>query len=512
MSSVSPPKWPGKLLRLFINKDYLEEIEGDLEEVFYDDAEYLSLKEARFHYTLGVFKLFRLSLIKNLKWIYKIGLIATTMRTIRLAFRNLLKFKTHSAINLIGLSLGLSIGGLILLYVMDEFSFDNFHAKGDRIYKVVTASPEGGMETNAHPIGYKLKTEFPEVEEVVYVQNPPRGFKVYHEEDRYERNVFFASEGFFDVFTFPLLSGDPATALKNPYTAVISKSVESQFFEGSALGQTLTLRDSIKFKVTGVVDDVPKNSHIQFDILISFSTLPDFRYFSYSDGWGYFNARNYLLLKEGVDGEVFQAKAKNLYDENIGDWLTEMGVSFTTKLIPLNEVYLQPGYGNGLGPKGSLKRVKTVSIIAIFLILLAAINYINLSTARSAFRAKEVGMKKIVGSSRRGIIAQFMTESFLLTIISFLIGLLLISAILPFFNELMVKDYTLLSFLSAKYIVAIGLLVIIVSFLSGYYPAIVISSLNPLSALSGKLNKTFKGLSLRKGLITFQFFVSVKTE
>lgn len=508
MPEVSPPKWSRRLLRLFIHKDYIEEIEGDLEEVFYDDLEQLSAKQASLYYSLGVFKLFRLNLIKNLKWIYKLGLINGIMRTIRLAFRNLLKFKTHSAINLAGLSLGLAIGGLILLYVMDELSFDKFHQNADRIYKVVTASPDGGMETNAHPVGYKLKTEYPEVESVVYIQNPPRGFKVYHNEERFEQKIFFASEEFFDVFSFPLISGDKETALKNPYTAVISKSLEDQFFDGSAIGQTLTIRDSIQFKVTGVVADVPRNSHIQFDVLVSFATFPDFRYFSYSDGWGYFNARNYIMLKEGIDGDAFQAKALNIYDENIGEWLTEMGVSFTTKLIPLNDIYLKASYGNGLGPKGSIKRVRTVSIIAIFLILLAAINYVNLSTARSAFRAKEVGMKKIVGSSRRGIIAQFMTESLLLTIISFLIGLVMISAILPFFNELMIKEYTLLSFITPEYILAIVLLLAVVAFLSGYYPAVIISGLNPLSALSGKLNKTFKGLSLRKGLITFQFFVS----
>lgn len=170
MSEAVPPKWSRKLLRLFIHSEYLEEIEGDLEEIFYDDLEVSSIKEARRSYSLGVLKVFRLSLIKNLKWIYKIGLIVTIMRTIKLAFRNLIKFKTHSAINLIGLSLGLAFGSLILLYVIDEISFDTFHTKGDRIYKVVTSSPDGGMETNAHPIGYQLRTKYPEVESVLYTR------------------------------------------------------------------------------------------------------------------------------------------------------------------------------------------------------------------------------------------------------------------------------------------------------------------------------------------------------
>ncbi len=508
MVNTQPPKWPGKLLRLFLHKDYIEEIEGDMEEVFFDDIEHLSLKEARRHYTLGVFKLFRLSLIKNLKWIYKIGLIITIMRTIRLAFRNLLKFKTHSTINLIGLSLGLSIGGLILLYVLDELSFDNFHEKSDRIYKVVTASPAGGMETNAHPIGYQLRTNYPEVESVLYTRWSSDAFKLNHNGKRYEHKVFYASEEFFNIFSFPLKSGDPETALLEPYTIVITESIEDVYFDGSALGQTLTLRDSVDFKVTGVVKDIPKNSHIQFDLLMSFSTFPDFRYFSYSEGWGNFDVRNYLLLKEGEDKEKFQAKITNLYNDNIGDWLKEMGVEFTTKLIPLNEIYLNETFHNGFGPNGSLKKVKTVSVIAIFLILLASINYINLSTARSAYRSKEVAMKKIVGSSRNGILSQFMIESFLLTMIAFGLAVVIITAVLPFFNELMLKDYSLNSFLNPGFLIGISTLVILVSILSGYYPALVISGLKPLNALNGKLDKTYQGLSLRKMLITFQFFIS----
>ena len=508
MNEITPPKWPGRLLRLFVRKDYIEEIEGDLEEVFYDDLEEFSPRRAKKLYTIGVIKLFRLSLIKNLKWILKIGLIASVMRTIKIAFRNLLKFKVHSAINLIGLSLGLSIGGLTLLYVLEELSFDTFHENGDRIFKIVTASPEGGMETNAHPIGYKLRTEFPEVESVLYTRWASPTFKVNYQNKRYEHKVYYASEEFFHMFSFELKSGDPKTALKDPYSVVITESLEEVYFDGSALGETLTLRDSLNFKVTGVVRNLPENSHIQFDILMSFSTLPDFAYFSYSEGWGYFNIRNYVLLKEGEDPTRFQDKISNLYNDNIGDWLDEMGVSFTTKLIPLKDIYLGESFHNGFGPNGSLKRVKTVSIIAAFLLILACINYINLSTARSTYRAKEVGMKKVVGSSRRSIIGQFMMESFILTLIAFFVGMIMIQVALPFFNELMLKQYTLASFFNISFGIGMVVVILLVSIFSGYYPAWIISSLNPLNALSGKLNSTFQGLNLRKALITFQFFIS----
>lgn len=508
MNETLPPKWSRKLLRLFIHGEYLEEIEGDLEEIFFEDLEIYSVKEAQRRYTLGVFKLFRLSLLKNLKWIYKIGLITNIMRTIKLAFRNLLKFKTHSAINLIGLSLGLAFGSLILLYVLDELSFDNFHEKSDRIYKVMTASPEGGMETNAHPVGYQLRTKYPEVESVLYTRRASSAFKVNYKGERFEHEVFYASEEFFHMFSLPLKSGDPKTALKEPYSIVITESLENVYFEGPALGQTMTLRDSVDFKVTGVMKDLPENSHIQFDLLLSFSTFPDFRYFSYSEGWGNFDVRNYILLKEDVDPIQFQNKITNIYNENVGEWLAEMGVEFTSELVPFNEVYFHEKYYNGFGPNGSLKKVKTVSIIAIFLILLAAINYVNLSTARSSYRSKEVAMKKIVGSSRSGIISQFMLESFMLTLIGFGFAIIIIIAFLPFFNELMGKQYDLGSFLIPKFISGITITILLVSFLSGYYPALVISGLKPLRALNGKLEKTYQGLSLRKMLITFQFFIS----
>lgn len=508
MNHPAPPKWSRRLLRLFISEDYLEEIEGDMEEIFFEDSQLHSRQKARLQYTLGVIKLLRVSLIKNLKWPYRIELIATIMRTIKLAFRNLLKFKVHSTINLIGLSLGLAVGGLILLYVLDELSFDNFHTKGDRIYKVVTASPDGGMETNAHPIGYQLRKNYPEVEAVLYTRAASSSFKLNHKGKRYEHKVFYAGEEFFDIFSFPLKSGDPKTALKAPYSIVITQSIEDTYFDGSALGQTVTLRDSVDFKVTGVVEDLPTNSHIQFDILMSFSTFPDFRYFSYSEGWGNFDVRNYILLKEGVNPADFQTKITNLYNENIGDWLEEMGIEINTQLIPLKDIYLGETFWNGFGPNGSMKKVKTMYIIAIFLILLAAINYINLSTARSAYRSKEVALKKIVGSSKSAIITQFMAESFLLTLIAFGVAIILILSILPFFNDLMLKNYTFESFIDGTFALSIAGLILLVSWLSGYYPALVISNLKPLHALHGKLQKTHNGLSLRKMLITFQFFIS----
>lgn len=510
MSQTSPPHWPRKFLRLFIHKDYIEEIEGDMEEVFFDDQEHLSLKKARFYYTLGVFKLFRFNLIKNLKWIYKINFIAMTLSNIKIAFRTLLKSKTHSIINLIGLAMGLTIGGLIILYVSDEYSFDQFHTKGDRIFKVVTNNSDGGtMETNAWPVGYKLRTEYPEIESVLYTRSAPQSFKVNFKDKKFDQYIHYASEEFFNIFSFDLIDGDEETALSAPYSAVITESLKETFFDGNPIGQILTLRDTLKFQVTGVVKDPPANSHIRFDILLSFSThekLAD--WFSYTEGWGNFNVRNYVLLKEGADPVAVEAKAKSIYVENVGDWLMEMGITFEVDLVPLKKIYLRAGLYNGLGPSGSESQVKTVSLIALFVLLLACINYINLSTARSLNRAKEVGIKKVNGSSRLSLIGQFMVESYLLTFIAFIIALILMYLLLPFFNQLIEKEYSIAYFLDINFLWKIALLGIIIAFLAGFYPALVISGFKPLEAMKGKMNSNPNGIGLRKSLIIFQFFVS----
>lgn len=510
MSDHSPPKWSTRILRALIRGTYLEEIEGDLEEVFQDDLEYDGLRTARRHYNFGVFQAVRPNLIKKIKWLYQLRISNSMARTFRIAFRSLLKFKGHSAINLIGLSIGLAIGGLVLKYALDQFNYDNFHANKDRIFKVVTASNGGGMETNAWPVGQHIKSNYPEVEGVAYARRAPVGFKIFHNQQRYDHNIHFASEDFFDMFSFNLKQGQSESALDAPYSVVITEELADKYFEGDAMGKTLTMRDSLDFTVTGVVENIPVNSHIQFDALVSFNTLIKLGSFSYTEqyGWGTFSVRNYLMLKEGVNSAAFQTKIRNIYEEEVGDWLKEMGVDFTVGLIPLPQVYLDAQYWNGFGPKGSKQELQTLLVIAVFLLLLACVNYVNLSTARAVYRAKEIGIKKVVGSSRKLIIGQFMAESTLLTVFAAIVGLGIITSILPMFNQLMDKQYSPSHFLTPGYLIMMLTLVLSVSFISGFYPALVMSGFKPLQALSGKGLNSKSSAQLRKGLIIFQFFVS----
>jgi putative ABC transport system permease protein len=440
---------------------------------------------------------------------------------LKITLRTLWKHKGYAAINLLGLSLGLTAGIFILMYSLDELSYDKFHERADRIYKVTSGffnpqsgAAEGAMETNAWPVGKVLEKDFPEVEKVLYTRGASF-LQVNYNDKRFSQKIHFAGPEFFELFSFELLKGNPQAALREPYSIVITKAMEEKYFPGQdGLNKSLTLADSMEFVVTGVMKDIPANSHIQLDMLLSFSTFeilsPLFgQPFSYESGWGNFNMRNYVLLKEGVDSKAFMEKARNVYMDRAADMLKSWGTEAYLNFKPLNRLYLTSDAGNGMGPLGSLQRVYLVSGIACFVILLACINFINLSTARSTYRSKEVGLRKVVGSTRSKLIGQFLSESFWLTLVAFIIALALTGLLLPFFNQLLGKSYGLSVLIDPAVAAGIVLLIIAITLLSGYYPAIMMSAMRPAEVLKGKLHTSIRGVQLRRALVVFQFTVSV---
>lgn len=440
---------------------------------------------------------------------------------LKITLRTLLKHKGFTFINLAGLSLGLTAGLFILIYVLDELSYDQFHEKTDRVYRVTTQffNPQSGVqdgssETNAWPVGKVLERDFPEVEKVVYTRGASF-FQVYHENKRFQQKIHFASPEFLDIFSFPLLKGNARTALNEPYSLLITEAMEKKYFgEDDALNKTLILADSIPFLVTGVLKDIPSNSHIQLDMLISFSTFERLSSwfgppFSYDNGWGNMNMRNYVLLKEGVDVEAFIKKARSVYMDRASDMLANWGTEAYLNFEALPELYLTTKSGNGMGPVGSMQRIYLVTGIACFVLLLACINFINLSTARSVHRSKEVGLRKAVGSTRFGLVRQFLFESFYLTVFSFVLALALTSALLPFFNQLLEKTYALSVLTSTEVLIGSIGLISIITILSGYYPAWMMSAMRPSEVLKGRLQTSNRGVQLRRTLVVFQFAVSV---
>ncbi|HNP18613.1 MAG TPA: ABC transporter permease [Fulvivirga sp.] len=430
---------------------------------------------------------------------------------IKIAFRNLMRFKVYAAINLIGLALGLTVGLLILIFVTDELSFDKFHVNGDRIYKVVTHNKKGGTsETNAWPVAYKLKHEFPEVDKMVYTRNAS-SLLVNYEGKEYEHNTYYAGPDFFNIFSFNMVEGDPQHALDDPFSLVITESIKKRYFGNDVvLGKTLTLLDTVDFKITGVIKEVPQQSSIQFEMLVSFATLEKLNGFSYSDGWGNFNVRNYILLKKGANIQSLASKAKDMYMDkaNAGDRFRELGMDFDVQFIPLADIYLKSDVRNGFGPKSSIDKIYLVSGIAVFVLLLACINFINLTTARSVFRAKEVGLRKIVGSSRGALFVQFLGEAFMLTIMAMGLVALLIDFTLPFFNQLMDKQYAIGTLFTPTVLIGAIIITLLVSFFSGVYPALVLSGYKPVEVLKGRMHSSAKGVRLRRSLVVFQFLIS----
>jgi putative ABC transport system permease protein len=434
---------------------------------------------------------------------------------VKIALRSLLKFRGYTAINLIGLALGLSAGILIMIYVLDELSYDNFHINKDRIYRVETsfsavADGQGGMnETNGWGVGTALR-EYPEVEQVMYARSAA-GLLLNYEGKRIKQQNHFVSPEFFRILSFNLLRGNRETCLVNPYSVVITQAMAAKYFKNEdALNKSITLADTLQFVVTGIVENVPSNSHIQFDMLLSFSTYPLInRDFDFNGGWGNLNVRNYVLMKGDVDVEAFKAKAANIYMEHAGEQFKNWGVNAQVGFSPLKNIYLRSRSGNGMGPSGSIERVYLVSGIGVFVIVLACINFVNLTTARSVYRAKEVGLRKVVGSTRTALINQFLSESLILTLVAVFIAIALIGLMMPFFNQLLAKNYSLSTLTGGNVWMAIAVLVLLISFLSGYYPALVLSAMRPFEVLKGKLQTSAEGVQLRRSLVVFQFVISI---
>jgi putative ABC transport system permease protein len=435
---------------------------------------------------------------------------------IKIAFRSILKFKGYATINLLGLALGLAVGILIMLYVFDELSYDKFHANKDRIYRVESlfyknaSGEKDAIATNAWPVGVTLKKDFPEVESVLYAKSGSM-LLLNHNDKRLKQRIHFVSPEFLSMFSFPLVKGNPDKALTEPNTAVLTESMAEKLFPGGdALNKNITLADTLQFMVTGILKDIPSNSHIQLDIALSFSSYPLLdKYFTYDEGWGNINVSNYILLKEGTDIETFRAKAENVYTEHASDMLKQWGTEGKVVFTPLSDIYLRATNENRMGSTGSIDRVYLVSAIAAFVILLACINFVNLTTARSVYRAKEVGLRKVVGSTRSILIRQFLSESFVLTCIALLFAVTLAGVLLPIFNQLLDKYYTLNTLVSPAILGGIACLVIVVTFLSGYYPAWVMSGLRPVEVLKGKMQSSARGVQLRRTLVVFQFVISL---
>ncbi|RVU03175.1 FtsX-like permease family protein [Mucilaginibacter limnophilus] len=440
---------------------------------------------------------------------------------IKSAYRSLKKNTGFTAINIMGLALGLAACLLIVFYVIDELSYDRYNEKAGRIYRVNEDLKLGENKLQyavcMAPLAQTLKNDFPEVENAVRLKKAGSIHIKKGTEKIREDYIGFADPSVFDVFTLPVLFGDVKTALVEPNSIVLTESMAKKYFgKTDVVGESLLFDDRETMKVTGVIKDIPQQSHFRFDFLVSMSSLADSR----SPEWLRSEYNTYVLFRKGADpkkleaafpqllrkysGGQMQSELKKSYDE-----FEKGGSYFRLNLIPLTDIHLHSKMIGELSAAGTVEYIYILSGIALFILIIACINFMNLSTARSSNRAREVGVRKVLGSARKNLIAQFLTESILVTFAATLIAMAIVVLVLPGFNVLAGKELSI-SLQSLKWIVPMLLMVaLVVGALAGSYPAFFLSAFQPVSVLKGSLSAGFKSSRLRSFLVVFQFSISI---
>ena len=431
-------------------------------------------------------------------------------KNLTIAIRSLWRHKGFSALNIIGLAVGMSAFFLIFQYVRFENSYDNFDKKGDRIYRLVTdlistGQPQHTSNTSM-PMAINLKADYPEIQDIVRLTTGSpllrRGETKFQED-----GTVYADSSLFSIFDFPLIEGNPKVALKEPFSLVLSESTAKKYFgKEDPIGQTMFFADSgFNATVTGVMKDLPENSTIKADLFVSMSTRKRFRD-SLDYRWGNFSIYSYLLLKPGASPTSLQAKLKPFIERHIGKTLKAQQQDYILFLEKLKDTYWSSRSGMA---NGSIRNVYIFSIIGLFILLIACINFVNLTTARSAERAKEVGILKVVGAARFQLTRQFLGESVLLSLIAFILSLALCSTMLPVFNQLAGKTVSTGLFTSPEQTLTLLTIALIIGLLAGIYPALVLSSYKPIASLKGRFSTSTRGLFLRRSLVVFQFTISI---
>ncbi|MCF0073291.1 ABC transporter permease [Dyadobacter sp. CY261] len=426
---------------------------------------------------------------------------------LKISIRNFRKQPLFSGLNIFGLGIGIAAVWLMVLYVADELSYDRFHAKADRVFRVTQeaqwATGSFRLAPTSAPFAQALQNEYPEIEKTVRISTEGGGKIRFGEKQVDAHDIYFTDASIFSVFSYPFLYGDPATALREPQKIVLTKTLATRIFGDAsrAMGQTVFFSNDYPNTVTGVIEDAPVNSHLNFSALRSLP--PD-----YTGGWQDGDIYTYLLLKEGTDARKLEAKFPSFYAKYLQKQMDN--ANYHMALQPLTSIHLHSNLEYEMSTNGNINTVYIFSAIALLILIIACINYMNLYTARSLKRVREVGVRKAIGSQRLQLIGQFLTESFMMTFLAGLMGFLLAKAALPFFNDLAEKSLSL-QFrnndmatlgIAAAFLLLIGLL-------SGLYPALMLSGYRPVVALKGQLGSQSGGAGFRQSLVVFQFAATV---
>ncbi|KPL16028.1 MAG: hypothetical protein AMS26_06185 [Bacteroides sp. SM23_62] len=432
---------------------------------------------------------------------------------LKTAIRNLMRNPLYTLINIFGLSIGITCSLLILIFIKHEFSFDRFHEKKDYLHRVVFefVNPEGITMTPqmTAPVGPAMVEAFPEVVRSTRFSYREDGYFSYQGKAYREEGLYYADSSLFEMFSFELLAGNPNTALAAPYSVVLGEETAQRIFgDSDPIGEAIRWNNRDDLIITGVVKTPPANSHLQFSSLISFSSrYQDRRY--YMDWNGGMQYYHYLELVPGADVETLEAKFPDFMYEGINHLLESAGASINASLQPIEKIHLRSGYVAEIGPTGSMANIYIYAAIAIFILLIACINFMNLTTAMATKRAKEVGMRKVFGAARTNLIRQFLGESIVMSIIGLVIALVLIEILLPAFGNIVSRQLELYQWSNLDLLLGIPLLVLLVGTVAGSYPAFYLSAFKPVSVLKGlfKSQKSYSGV--RNSLVLIQFAISI---
>jgi putative ABC transport system permease protein len=427
---------------------------------------------------------------------------------IKTAIRHIVKHLGYSILNILGLTLGITSALFLIIYVADEVSYDRYHEKADRIYRVSSTIKEPDDQFTwivaQIPFGPQVVHDYPEVQSSVRFINMPRALYKFEDKEFNEENFFYVDSTLFDIFTYKVIKGEIKSALLAPKKIILTEKIANKYFgKSDPIGKTLTTGTDT-YEVTGVIQDVPTNSHFRFDAVAARNNLP-----KQLGNWGNFGVFTYLLFPEKFDVKAFETKMQGMYDAYMKTIFGPLKISIKYHLEPLTRIHLYSTNASEPEPTGSITYVYIFAIVAIFLVLIASMNYMNLATARSTRRAREVGLRKVVGSRRGPLILQFLSESMVFTLISLLISIVLIIVLLPKFNLLAGKAFNIHVIYSPVVLLSLLAIILIVGILGGSYPAFFLSRFSPVTVLKGEVTQGSAGSLFRKILVVIQFTVSV---
>jgi len=428
---------------------------------------------------------------------------------LKIAFRNISRYKGYSFINITGLAIGIACCIVILLYISTELSYDNYHLDKDRIFRVSqiekTENHTSIDPATAPPLAPAIKADFPEVESAARIITRDPGLVTYKNKAFYEERIMYADQEIFDILTIPFLEGDKKSSLKRPDTMVISKRIAEKYFgTDSPIGKTIQLNNK-ELEVCGVVANPPRNTHLKYDLIVAlkFQKEP-----SALSNWTWHGVYSYIKLAPNVDFISFEKKIRKIGDKYAKEKFDRMGYSYTFFLQPVPDLHLYPCPHDEPEPPGDPLRLFIFSAVGILILMIGCFNFMNLTTARSAKRAKEIGMRKVIGAKRIQLIRQFLSESFLISLFAVFLALIFVEITMPFVNSVTGMNFTSRDLVRHGMPIHIAGLLLVVGFGSGGYPALILSRFKPVTILKTQSRKNY-GYTLRKILVVGQFTISI---